>query len=87
MQEIQETFLDGHKEISTIFGYETPELMEQFASRRKRGQDNFNSSKTTEFNIKQQRFSRNDPCPCGSGTKFKKCCGRTMSSDDKRLDE
>ncbi len=18
---------------------------------------------------------RNDPCPCGSGTKFKKCCG------------
>ncbi|QIR06622.1 SEC-C metal-binding domain-containing protein [Salinivibrio costicola] len=19
---------------------------------------------------------RNDPCPCGSGTKFKKCCGR-----------
>ena len=20
---------------------------------------------------------RNDPCPCGSGKKFKKCCGRT----------
>jgi len=19
---------------------------------------------------------RNDPCPCGSGAKFKKCCGR-----------
>jgi uncharacterized protein YecA (UPF0149 family) len=19
---------------------------------------------------------RNDPCPCGSGLKFKKCCGR-----------
>lgn len=19
---------------------------------------------------------RNDPCPCGSGKKFKKCCGR-----------
>jgi uncharacterized protein YecA (UPF0149 family) len=19
---------------------------------------------------------RNDPCPCGSGRKFKKCCGR-----------
>ena len=23
-----------------------------------------------------QRVGRNDPCPCGSGKKFKKCCGR-----------
>ena len=23
---------------------------------------------------KQQRVGRNDPCPCGSGKKFKKCC-------------
>ncbi len=23
-----------------------------------------------------RRISRNDPCPCGSGRKFKKCCGR-----------
>ena len=21
-------------------------------------------------------FSRNEPCPCGSGKKYKKCCGR-----------
>lgn len=21
---------------------------------------------------------RNDPCPCGSGKKFKKCCGRSI---------
>ena len=24
----------------------------------------------------QQRVGRNDPCPCGSGKKFKKCCAR-----------
>ena len=23
----------------------------------------------------QQKIGRNDPCPCGSGKKFKKCCG------------
>lgn len=23
----------------------------------------------------QQQAGRNDPCPCGSGKKFKKCCG------------
>ena len=22
-----------------------------------------------------KKTSRNDPCPCGSGKKFKKCCG------------
>ena len=23
-----------------------------------------------------QKTGRNDPCPCGSGKKFKKCCGK-----------
>jgi tetratricopeptide (TPR) repeat protein len=26
----------------------------------------------------EARTRRNDPCPCGSGRKFKKCCGRPM---------
>lgn len=25
-----------------------------------------------------QKVGRNDPCPCGSGKKFKKCCGRNL---------
>ena len=25
---------------------------------------------------KGEKVGRNDPCPCGSGQKFKKCCGR-----------
>jgi preprotein translocase subunit SecA len=24
----------------------------------------------------EPKVSRNDPCPCGSGKKYKKCCGR-----------
>ncbi len=28
----------------------------------------------TSFRTKR-RVSRNEPCPCGSGKKFKKCCG------------
>ncbi|MFM8829184.1 MAG: SEC-C metal-binding domain-containing protein, partial [Actinomycetota bacterium] len=23
----------------------------------------------------EDRIGRNDPCPCGSGKKYKKCCG------------
>jgi preprotein translocase subunit SecA len=26
--------------------------------------------------VKKQKVGRNDPCPCGSGLKYKKCCGR-----------
>ncbi len=26
--------------------------------------------------IKSNKVGRNDPCPCGSGKKYKKCCGR-----------
>jgi SEC-C motif-containing protein len=27
--------------------------------------------------VEGPRVGRNDPCPCGSGKKFKKCCGRS----------
>jgi SEC-C motif len=26
--------------------------------------------------VRQEKTGRNDPCPCGSGKKYKKCCGR-----------
>lgn len=26
--------------------------------------------------VKGKKIGRNDPCPCGSGKKYKKCCGR-----------
>jgi len=33
--------------------------------------------KPTKFNPKntEKKISRNEPCPCGSGKKYKKCCG------------
>jgi preprotein translocase subunit SecA len=26
--------------------------------------------------IRGPKIGRNDPCPCGSGKKYKKCCGK-----------
>ncbi|MEM1182721.1 MAG: SEC-C metal-binding domain-containing protein [Acidobacteriota bacterium] len=26
------------------------------------------------------KIGRNDPCPCGNGRKYKKCCGRKASA-------
>lgn len=34
----------------------------------------FNGKKQTP--IKVEKIGRNDPCPCGSGKKYKKCCGK-----------
>jgi hypothetical protein len=31
--------------------------------------------KTTK--ISTEKVGRNDPCPCGSGKKYKKCCGKS----------
>ena len=28
-----------------------------------------------------QKIGRNDPCPCGSGLKYKKCCGRNAGGN------
>ncbi len=30
----------------------------------------------TVVKTKSQKIGRNDPCPCGSGKKYKKCCGK-----------
>jgi uncharacterized protein YecA (UPF0149 family) len=27
-----------------------------------------------EIDFSEKRVGRNDPCPCGSGKKYKKCC-------------
>ena len=29
---------------------------------------------TTQIVVKGEKIGRNDPCPCGSGKKYKKCC-------------
>ena len=31
---------------------------------------------STPQSEKQKKIGRNDPCPCGSGKKYKRCCGK-----------
>ena len=41
--------------------------------KRKEIQREWRDSKTV---INENKIGRNDPCPCGSGKKYKKCCGK-----------
>ncbi|WOE68884.1 preprotein translocase subunit SecA [Hydrogenimonas thermophila] len=40
--------------------------------------ENFSTNKEPEqAPIKKKKPARNDPCPCGSGKKYKQCCGKS----------
>ena len=36
------------------------------------------SYKKTKTVVKEKTVGRNEPCPCGSGKKYKNCCGRNQ---------
>jgi len=52
----------------------------QVSEMKKKEQENLTFSHSDESSIKQpvkrssKKIKRNDPCPCGSGKKYKKCC-------------
>lgn len=49
---------------------------EQVAKLTATSGDGTDSANKTVRKTAKQKVGRNDPCPCGSGKKYKKCCGR-----------
>jgi len=54
--------------------YELPEWDPILTPERRKELYKKQRSSTTV--VKGPKIGRNDPCPCGSGKKYKKCCGR-----------
>ncbi|MBA5851714.1 SEC-C domain-containing protein [Clostridium sp. cel8] len=55
--------------------YKLPQWDSIFSKqKRKEIHKKWASSKTI---VNKNKIGRNDPCPCGSGKKYKKCCGKT----------
>ena len=63
MHDAKADWLYGMNEWSNIFDDE----------KRKEIKKDYNRSKIV---VREQKIGRNDPCPCGSGKKYKKCCGK-----------
>ncbi len=58
-------------------GHTSLELHEIFSKR---------DETTIDFPIRrEEKIGRNDPCPCGSGKKYKKCCGRFENTKSAQL--
>lgn len=54
--------------------YELPQWKEIFTEDRLR--ELYLEQKQSGTIVKGPKIGRNDPCPCGSGKKYKKCCGK-----------
>lgn len=54
--------------------YELPQWDEIFDEEKKK--QLYREQKQSGTVRKEKKIGRNDPCPCGSGKKYKKCCGR-----------
>lgn len=54
--------------------YNLPEWDELIPEDRRK--ELYKEQKRSKTVVKGKKIGRNDPCPCGSGKKYKKCCGR-----------
>ena len=54
--------------------YELPQWKEIFSEEELKKL--YKEQKESTTIRKAKKIGRNDPCPCGSGKKYKKCCGR-----------
>lgn len=53
--------------------YELPEWDNLLTEERRK--ELYLTQKKSNTVVKDKKINRNDPCPCGSGKKYKKCCG------------
>jgi len=61
---MQTSDLPNGQQIRELFGLKPGEQERRFKS----------ALEAEATRITQEKVGRNDPCPCGSGKKFKKCC-------------
>lgn len=54
--------------------YNLPQWDEIFDEEKKK--ELYRAAKKANTVIKGKKIGRNDPCPCGSGKKYKYCCGK-----------
>ncbi len=54
--------------------YGLPQWNEIFSEERQK--ELYKEQKSSTTVVKGKKIGRNDPCPCGSGKKYKHCCGK-----------
>tara|TARA_R110002072_G_scaffold87129_1_gene196550 strand:- start:3928 stop:4419 length:492 start_codon:yes stop_codon:yes gene_type:complete len=74
---LQDTgILSHHYELQQAIESATPLFLAAVASGKAHAQGAARAEKGKPFVHGASKTGRNDPCPCGSGKKLKKCCGK-----------
>ncbi|MDO8443500.1 MAG: preprotein translocase subunit SecA [Candidatus Azambacteria bacterium] len=64
------------KDLMANFEAQTATIITKVQQPSQQQQNQIENSKLKIENSQSDRIGRNDPCPCGSGKKYKKCCGK-----------
>lgn len=54
--------------------YELPQWKDIFSDEKRK--ELYLEQRKSNTIVKDKKIGRNDPCPCGSGKKYKRCCGQ-----------
>ena len=74
LQAVSYTHLDVYKRQKADWLYELPQWNAIFDEEKKK--QLYREQKQSGTIRKGRKIGRNEPCPCGSGKKYKMCCGR-----------
>ena len=69
-----ETLYKNMVEAKADWLYEPPQWNSIFSEEKRK--ELYKEQKKSGTVVKGPKIGRNDPCPCGSGKKYKHCCGR-----------
>ena len=75
MEQLDEGFV-GSTWVETSARHDEARSASQLASEQQRAIDGSQDVKVETIRNRADRVGRNDPCPCGSGRKYKQCCMR-----------
>jgi uncharacterized protein YchJ len=73
--------LEKDKKVKAVFELDNQQLVHQEVSGLSAGNPRENEKPSAQSSTSpsvnpDKKVGRNDPCPCGSGKKYKKCCGK-----------
>lgn len=68
--------VDVHKEGTQAFDFQIYNQKWNYDPIMEEQLKRFKDRKMDKFRRTGQKIGRNDPCPCGSGLKYRKCCGK-----------
>ena len=76
MEQLDERFVGSTWTQQTAHHAEAKNTGSEIARQQRASESAQTSGTTAPIRNSEPKIGPNDPCPCGSGQKFKKCCGR-----------